>query len=153
MKVVPALSLLVFLLHASSAHAQDMPSEDRIRAVRTASNEALASGDVDAFMSSIDEDYVGTAGNGGHIRSRQALRELIEGVAASPSGLHFVRTATEIDVAAAAGRAIENGEWVGYTRAGGVPQATDRGRYTAYWRRVDGRWLIHAEVFVTLGGG
>jgi ketosteroid isomerase-like protein len=105
---------------------------------------------VDAFMASIDVDYVGTAGNGGHIRTRADLRALVEGIARSPTGLHFVRTPTELEVDDDGGRAIENGRWMGRETVAGVQRSAGQGRYAAYWRRTDRGWVIHAEVFVTL---
>ena len=135
------------------AQAPSTP-EDLIGRVRSASNAALAAGDDEAFMASIDVDYVGTAGNGGHIRDRAALQEMIRGIFANSPGHHFVRTPSEIEVDPGGRRAIEMGVWVevpaGQTRA---TSTGVRGRYTAYWRRIAARWVIHAEVFVTLGGG
>ncbi len=147
------VATLVVALVPSLLAAQSMTSEERIRSIRAASNAALEAGDVPAFLSSIDEDYVGTAGNGGHIRSRDAVEALVTGIVADPAGVYFVRTPSQVEVDPAGGRAIEVGRWQGYTRAQGGPTATDGGRYTAYWRRTDGRWLIHAELFVTLGAG
>ncbi len=128
--------------------------DEVIARVRAASNDALRAGDLDAFMASIDVDYVGTAGNGGHIRDRAALQELIGGLFADAPGHRFVRTPSEIEVDLGGRRAIEVGSWL-EVPAGQTPASSTglRGRYTAYWRRVAARWVIHAEVFVTLGGG
>lgn len=135
--------------------AQEPPRpEDVIARVRAASNAALETGDLEGFMASIDIDYVGTAGNGGHIRDRAALQEMIGGLFADAPGHHFVRTPSEIEVDPDGRRAIELGSWI-EVPAGQTPAVSTgaRGRYTAYWRRVAARWVIHAEVFVTLGGG
>lgn len=131
--------------------AQTMtPSQTDLPASRDASNAALKAGDVEGFMASIDPDYVGTGGNGGHIRSRGELRTLIEGVVDSPTGLYFVRTADGFEVDDEGGRAMETGRWAGRERIAGAERLTGEGRYVAYWRRVDGAWVIHAEIFVTL---
>lgn len=131
-----------------------MTSQERIRALRDASNTALEAHDVNEFMRFVHDDYVGTAGNGGHIRSRRELDGLVAGLRDDP-GMYtwFVRTPVDIEVDSAGGRAFETGRWVQHTREEGVVRTDSGGRYTAYWRRVAGRWLIHAEVFVTLSGG
>jgi ketosteroid isomerase-like protein len=135
------------------AQAPSTP-EDFIDRVRAASNAALMAGDVEAFMASIDVDYVGTAGNGGHIRDRTALQEMIRDLFANSPGHHFVRTPSEIEVDSGGRRAIEMGAWVEVPAGQTAATSTGvRGRYTAYWRRVAARWVIHAEVFVTLGSG
>lgn len=144
---------LLFIVYASTiplAAQNAMSSSDRIRALRAGSNTALEAGDLTAFMATIDADYVGTAGDGGHIRSRGELQELIAGIVDGPDEVWFVRTPAEVEVAAAAGRAVETGAWRGYVREGGLALETSGGHYTAYWRRVDGKWVIHAELFVTL---
>jgi hypothetical protein len=151
--IAPALPLLTLILACGPLSAQTMtPSEATLHELRRASNAALNAGDVDAFMASIDADYVGTGGNGGHIRSRGELRTLIEGVAASPTDLYFVRTAHGFEVDDEAGRAMETGRWAGLERVAGAERPTGQGRYAAYWRRLDGAWVIHAEIFVTLPG-
>ena len=145
-----ATSCALPLSAQSKDAATTMDSEQTIRELRAASNAALRSGDVDGFMSSIDPDYVGTAGNGGHIRSHAELRALIEGVAASPTGLYFVRTLQGLEVDDDGGRAIETGRWAGRETIDGEERAAGEGRYTAYWRRTGDTWVIHAEIFVTL---
>jgi hypothetical protein len=59
----------------------------------------------------------------------------------------YVRTPARIDVLAAWDVASERGEWTGrWTEPDGVVQV--RGTYLAQWRKVNGTWLIQAEVFV-----
>lgn len=150
--LVVALSFLTLLL-PHGLDAQNMNSEERIRALRAGSNAALEAHDVEGFMATIDEDYTGTAGNGGHIRSREALRSLIAALDSNDGPyVWFVRTTETIEVDPAGGRAMEMGRWVQHTRQDGVTQSGIGGGYTAYWRRAGGRWLIHGELFVTLEG-
>ena len=134
------------------AQAPSTP-EDLIGRVRSASNAALLAGDEEAFIASIDVDYVGTGGSGGHIRDRTALQEMFRSLFANSPGHHFVRTPSEIEVAPGGQRAIELGVWIAVPPGQTMATSTGvRGRYTAYWRRVAARWVIHAELFVTLGG-
>ena len=116
-----------------------MNSEQRIRALREASNTALKSHDVAGFLKSIDEDYVGTAGNGGHIRSRGELEALVQSLAEErAASVWFVRTPSGIEVDPAGGRALEEGRWLESRRENGAAVEGIGGRYTAFWRRVRG---------------
>lgn len=127
---------------------------DGVRMARALSNAAFRRGDVEGVLETIDPDYVGTAGNGGHIRSRDELGALLTRVFEETPGRYFVRTADEVEMAASGDRAVESGRWTTLDPDGsGAVVPTGGGSYTAHWRRVDGRWLIHAEVFVTLTGG
>lgn len=152
---VAAVGALTLLPTRLPVAAQETPPDTtalarEISAVRAASNVAFAAGDVAGMLAAIDVDYVGTGGSGGHIRSREELVVLFRRIAESPVGLHFIRTPGRIEVSPDGLRAMETGRWVGRERRDGVQVTTVGGGYTAYWRRVDDRWVIHAEVFVTL---
>ena len=59
----------------------------------------------------------------------------------------YVRRPTAIDVYASWAVASERGEWTGrWTEPDGALEIG--GTYLAQWRKVDGRWLIQAELFV-----
>lgn len=146
----PALTVLSVPVAGQDFPPDTAAAAREIAEVRAASNAAFAAGDVEGMLASIDADYVGTGGSGGHIRSREELADLFRRIADSPVGLHFVRTPERIEVAPDGLRAMETGRWEGRERRDGVEVTTVGGGYTAYWRRVDGRWVIHAELFVTL---
>lgn len=150
-RLLPAILWAVACAVPAAASAQS--AADTIRGHRAASNAALERGDLAAFLASIDADYVATAGNGGHVRSRAELGDVIGGIFASTPGLFFVRTADAVRVSETGTRAVETGHWVEMTPSSAGPQPGRGGAYTAYWRRVDGAWVIHAEVFVTLTDG
>lgn len=153
--LLPTGSFLVAVVVAACAGGVKAPSPDAdvIADLRAASNAALRAGDLDAFMASIDGDYVATAGAGGHARSRDELREIIAGVFRDTPGRSFVRTPESIEVEPQGTRAMERGRWIALEPpAGGGERRGVGGGYTAHWRRVDGRWVIHAEIFITLSG-
>ena len=59
----------------------------------------------------------------------------------------WVRTPATVDVFAPWAVASERGEWTGrWTEPDGVVEIG--GTYLAQWRKVDGVWLIQAELFV-----
>ena len=63
--------------------------------------------------------------------------------------VRYVRTPQSIRVFAPWQMAEERGTWVGqWTEPDGA--VVIRGSYTAKWRRVDGVWLLEAELFTPL---
>lgn len=146
--------LFLLLVAPPSLMAQPASGSERaIRAARAASNDALATGDLEGFLASIGPEYVGTGGNGGHVRGPGELRELIGALFEDAPGTYFVRTPLGVRVSDDDQRAVETGRWV-QVRPG--ERAEDAGGiggdYTAYWRRGARGWEIHAELFVTLHG-
>lgn len=122
---------------------------DAIKAARAASNQAIARQDVDAIVSFLDEEYVITTGSGAIIPGRDVqVGSWTEHFDQFP-GVVYMRTAGEVTLSEANSRAIENGAWVGNRTTENGPQENG-GRYTAYWRKVDGDWKIRSELFVTL---
>ena len=73
---------------------------------------------------------------------------MVEELLASKPYTLYVRTPSAVEVGSNGQRAFESGSWVGTTETAGDRRLG--GRYSAYWRKVDGAWKIHAELFVTL---
>ena len=46
---------------------------------------------------------------------------------------------------------MEEGRWIEIAGGPGGEPTGVAGRYAAHWRRDEGAWVIHAELFVTLG--
>lgn len=143
------LALLAAVAAPRVASAQESPDERAIRAIRDASNEAIARHDLDAFLSSIDDPYQATAGSSSFAPDRAALRRVIGDQFSRFDDLRYVRTPSAIRLSASDPLAWEEGEWVGTWT---LPEGEHRsgGRYAAQWRKVDGVWKIHSELFVTL---
>jgi ketosteroid isomerase-like protein len=120
-----------------------------IRSLRAASNAAIAAHDAGAVASFFDEDYVITISTGAIERSRRAAAESFAAHFVEFPDVVYVRTPTEIVVSEAYPLAFETGTWVG-SRTDANGPLENGGRYTASWRKVDGVWKIHAELFVGL---
>jgi hypothetical protein len=59
----------------------------------------------------------------------------------------YVRTPVAVEVFAPWSVASERGEWIGrWTEPDGKLEIG--GTYQAQWRKIDGRWLIQAELYV-----
>jgi len=129
--------------------ARNSTDAEAIKAVRAASNQAIANHDTEAIVSFLDQEYVITTGAGSIEPGREAqLAMWAEHINQYPDVV-YVRSPTDVTLSETHSRAIENGAWVGTWTAENEPQEKG-GRYTAYWRKVDGVWKIRSELFVTL---
>lgn len=134
-------------LSAATAGAAD--DADAIREIRAQSNAAIARHDVDAIQSFLDEDYVITISTGEIERSREEHGKSFAAHFDRFPDVVYLRTPDEIVVSDAYPLAIERGSWTGSrTTQGG--RLESGGQYTAAWRKADGAWRIHSEIFVAL---
>jgi ketosteroid isomerase-like protein len=134
---------------SASNNAKADADADAIKAARAASNQAIARHDTDAIVSFFDEEYVITTGAGSIEPGRDAQLGMWAEHFDQLPDVVYVRTPTDVTLSEANSRAIENGAWVGTWTSENSPQEKG-GRYTAYWRKVDGVWKIRSELFVTL---
>lgn len=140
----PAIILLA--MAASSAPAQSA-EEAAIRLAREASNRAIAAHDIDGVAAHWTETFQITTSAGGQRSGREASRADFARHFAERPDVVYVRTPDRIQVFGPWGMAAESGRWTGqWTQEDGVTRIG--GSYYAQWRKVEGRWLIHAEVFV-----
>lgn len=126
-----------------------MAFELEIRAARAAFNRALAEADLSAVGSFLAPNVVLVTGTDSAVISgRKAQLQTWKREFSSPERAIYTRTPEAMTVAADHPIAFEQGRWAGVPAAGGEPIAT--GTYAAKWRWMRGRWLIEAELFVTL---
>jgi ketosteroid isomerase-like protein len=127
--------------------AQSSPDEKLIRDVRARSNAAIAAHDPPAIARAWMDDFHVVSSTSAQTAGRAANQErMAEQFARRPDTI-YVRTPTTIDVNAAWAVASERGEWTGgWTEPDG--KMTIGGTYLAQWRKVNGQWLIQAELFV-----
>jgi len=122
-----------------------------IKALRKASNIAIAAHDVAGIGAIMAADLVVTVGEGGTLVGRDAvLAAFAQQFAAFPD-LVFTRTPKSIKIGHASGqpkRAFEEGEWSGSWTDGS--KVTTGGRYAAQWLLSDTGWHLTAEIFVSL---
>lgn len=148
-----AFGVATLILQACNSEApvqsKTVAEAEMIEAARAASNQAIARQDADAIVSFFDAEYVITTGAGVIESGRDAqVGSWREHFDQFPDVV-YVRSPTEITLSEAGSRAIEIGAWGGTRTAEEGPQKKG-GRYTAYWRNVEGNWKIRSELFVTL---
>lgn len=139
------IALLVMLV--APAFAQQADDEQMIRAARARSNAAIAAHDAAGMAREWMEDFhivtSTSAQDSGRVTNRQRMAEQFEN---HPDTI-YVRTPRTIEVFAPWGVASERGEWTGgWTEPDGRFEIG--GTFQTQWRKVDGKWLIQAELFV-----
>jgi ketosteroid isomerase-like protein len=150
MITLPAGALLLACLAAPPPAAGQAPSDEvLIRQARAASNQAIARHDVPAIVAFLADGFQVSASNGTFMRGREEMGNAFAGRFAEFRDAVYVRTPETVEVNPAGTVAAETGRWTGSWTTPGGPFRTG-GRYAATWRKVAGRWLIHAELFVPL---
>lgn len=128
---------------------QAQPSEDErvIRETRARSNAAIAAHDLAgiarAWMPDVHVVSSTSAQTAGAQLNQQRMARQFE---IRPDTI-YVRTPAAIQVFDSWNVASERGEWIGrWTEPDGKVEIG--GPYQAQWRKIDGQWLIQAELFV-----
>jgi uncharacterized protein (TIGR02246 family) len=139
----------LFLLSSLIALAGGAASDDEqaIRAVRARSNAAIAAHDPAGMARAWMDDVHVVASTGAQTAGRAANQQrMTQQFTAHPDTI-YVRTPRTVEVYAPWAVASERGEWTGgWTEPDGKFEIG--GTYQAQWRKVDGQWLIQAELYV-----
>lgn len=125
------------------------PASAEISAARARSNAAIAAHDTAAIKREWMPDIHVTASTGTQTAGAEANARSMEAQFTRRPDTKWVRTPIRIRTFEPWSVASEEGEWVGtWTDPDGPVRIG--GTYLAQWRHIDGRWRIHAEVFVPL---
>jgi len=137
--------LSVSVARLSSAQSAPLTSA-AVRAVRAASNAAIAARDTITLASLVTPSYHSVSSRNAHSSGRGGEGERWRQQFTVHPDVSYVRTPVTIRLFAPWQMAEESGTWVGrWTEADGHVEI--RGGYVAKWRRIEGRWLLEAEVF------
>lgn len=122
-------------------------AEAAIRAARARSNAAIARHDTSAIAAEWMPDVHVVSSAGLQLSGRAENARALQAQFVDRPDVVYVRTPDSLQVYSPWGMAAEFGHWQGSWTLG------DRkieigGPYFGKWQRVDGRWLIQAEVFV-----
>ena len=126
------------------------PAAQAILDRRAAFNLAISRRDLDTIAGVLAEDVVLVTGTQSDVyQGRAAQLALWESDFARGDRLVYARRPGCIIPSAVSPIAMEHGSWQG--RRPLAPGDSLVGHYAAKWRRVDGRWVIEAETYVTGG--
>lgn len=128
--------------------------EEDIRAAREAQNDAIRARDLDAIARHWEAGVQATAGTGAFVVGRDEYRLVFEEAFANLAEVVYTRIPdtielSTVDVEGVERIASESGTWTGsWASRRGPTQLL--GTYSAMWRKRNGRWRIHSELFVAL---
>jgi len=149
------INLLVsFLLLASlhvSAEIGDRGSSHEVEILRAReiSNAALLKKDTEVFISVLMPDYHVVTSINGQLSGHDDQRKMMDMVMEKYPDAVYVRTPHKVEVNLSRSTAAESGTWAG--KWTDVDKKIElKGIYFAKWTRLDGEWLIQAEIFVIL---
>ncbi len=144
-RCVAAVALLV--VFAGTPSALQSGDESLIREARARSNRAIAAHDLAAIAREWAADLHVVSSTSAQTAGRDANRERMATQFKNRPDTVYVRTPTAIAVNPAWAVASERGEWTGrWTEPDGKLEIG--GTYQAQWRKIEGQWLIQAELFV-----
>lgn len=120
-----------------------------VRAARARSNRAIAARDTLALVAIASPSYHSVSSRNAHTNGRDGVLLQWRNQFTSHPDVSYVRTPKSVQLFAPWEMAEETGTWIGrWSESDG--RVTIRGNYTAKWRRIDGTWLLEAEVFTPL---
>lgn len=130
--------------------AQTRNPDDKalIKAMRTASNAAIARHAVDGIARYWLPDFVQVGGNGGYKTGKDSVAAGWQRAFRLHPDVVYVRSPQRIEVNPNGLLAWETGTWVGTWSQGGSFKGG--GNYSAMWRKKDQGWQLQAELYVTL---
>ena len=137
------------LLASTNSRAQTGSDERQIRTARAEFNAAIARHDVPAILTFLEVEFRASVSSGEFLNSREEMGNSFTARFAEFKDVLYVRTPEAVEVSSNAAYASETGRWVGTWTTPTGPFRTG-GRYAAYWRKSNGRWLLHAELYVPL---
>ena len=121
--------------------------EQMIRAARGQSNAAIAKHDLDGIAAAWMDDVHVVSSTSAQAAGKNANRERMAAQFKNRPDTIYIRKPLTIEVYAPWDVASERGEWTGKWSEPDGPLEIG-GSYQAQWRKIDGRWLIQAELFV-----
>jgi ketosteroid isomerase-like protein len=146
---------VVLVAIVAMSHSRSDPAEARqqsndqqlIREARARSNAAIAAHDPPAIAKLWMDDVHVVRSTGAQVAGRLANQQrMAQQFAARPDTI-YVRQPSAVDVYLPWEMASERGEWTArWTEPDGTVNTS--GTYMAQWRRVEGTWLVQAELYV-----
>jgi ketosteroid isomerase-like protein len=146
-RLMVVLTCLATTCSCGELGAMQQSDEELIRAARGRSNQAIAAHDLDNIARAWMNDVHVVSSTSAQTAGREQNRQRMSTQFANRPDTVYVRRPATIDVYPAWNVASERGEWTGrWTEPDGALEIA--GTYLAQWRKVEGQWLIQAELFV-----
>jgi ketosteroid isomerase-like protein len=133
---------------ANPIHASQEPRDEQlIREARAKSNAAIRAHDLAAMARLWMDDVHVVRSTGAQVAGRERNQQRMAQQFATRPDTIYVRQPSAIEVYLPWAMASERGDWTArWTEPDGTVDMA--GTYMAQWRRIDGVWLIQAELYV-----
>ena len=133
---------------ANPIHARQQSGDEQlIREARARSNTAIRGHDPAAMARLWMDDVHVVRSTGAQVAGRERNQQRMAQQFATRPDTIYVRKPSAIDVYLPWAVASERGDWTArWTEPDGIVDMA--GTYMAQWRRIDGMWLIQAELYV-----
>jgi uncharacterized protein (TIGR02246 family) len=139
--------LAAFTVIVAGSRMEAQTDEQAIREVRARSNAAIAAHDLAGIARAWMSDVHVVSSTSAQTAGREANQQRMAAQFKARPDTIYIRTAQTVEIFAPWNVASERGTWIGrWTEPDGKLEIG--GTYQAQWRKVDGQWLIQAEVFV-----
>ena len=148
MRITTVAAVLVFIATVcTGSRIGAQTDEQAIRDLRARSNAAIAAHDLAGIARPWLNDVHVVSSTSAQTAGSQANQQRMARQFETRPDTIYVRTPATIDIYAPWNVASERGTWVGrWTEPDGKLEIG--GTYLAQWRRVEGRWMIQAELYV-----
>ena len=146
--------MIMAILSAAAAFCTAPPGPETVmvQEARAGFNKAILEKDIDGVAAVLADDVVLISGTDSlQFAGRNAQLELWREEFARDDRLIYDRSPACVTVSKLYPIAMEIGEWRGSRSAG--DENFVGGSYSAKWRKVDDRWVIEAETFITTACG
>lgn len=137
-----SISALFLFIIPMMCYAQDpVDVSDEIIAANDVLMKAIKAGDVETLVGSYTDEARVMPPNSPVVEGKENFRMMWEGMfEMGPVNLQF----KTISAVAFGHTAIEEGE---YKFLVGDEQVVDTGKYIVIWKKVDGKWLLHQDIY------
>ena len=146
MKTLPII-ILLFTVSTGGAFAQDNRAEQEILKIHKGFDEAFVKGDAAYFERHFAPEYT-YSNNFGVLFSRTENLDFLRTFATKPPYKILANTSDNVKVKVNGNAALVTADWTTTALPIGDPNAqphTDMGRYTAFYEKRGGQWLVVAE--------
>ncbi len=145
---------MIFLALTAVLAAASPQDVEVIRALRFASNAAIASHDKAGLMSSMAPGFTLLDSRGGFLSGAEKSADDYAAVEfKDPAFIAYERTPEAIGLSPTGAHATERGHWLARRRLPGGGEKQAGGTYLAGWVKSDGQWKIETEAYVQLDCG
>lgn len=145
---VAGIASLFVLMLQGDIHAQ--PAKEASSAVRAAIDaankkfgEGIAKRDAAIIASVYTEDALAFPAHSDVVKGKQELQKLWQSILDSGVASFELQT---MDVETDGNLACESGTYMAKTKDG---QVADQGKYCVVWKRVNGQWMLHRDIWTT----